>query len=179
MPREDIQLSLKRPCFRALRQSSPHGIGAYILPFAGIALAAAQLRIPTIPLPKRQRVRTRKAVRHHAFPACHPNVEIGRWIFRRRTEKVDVVRHDRVSPHDPALGFLPHIQKKRLNTAVGQYALSLVCYHRNSEGQAPGMLSENRDECTDRADCLHLYRADCLHFVNGVDTHPHPISPTC
>ena len=27
-------------------------------------------------------------------------------------------------------------------------------------------------DCTDRADCLHLYRADCLHFVNDADTCP-------
>ncbi len=137
VPHENINLSLKRPRIRTLHQPLTHGIGANILPFAGIALAVAQLRVPAIPLPKRQGVRTRKAIRHHAFPTRHPNMEIGRRIFRRRTEKVDVVGHDHVASHDPAPGPPPHVQKERLHIAVGQYALPLVRNHRGEKDNRP------------------------------------------
>ena len=97
LPAQLVQLALERPIIQRIRQTGAQGILDHVIPFLVLALMAAQLRIPEMPLPYRVLVRPGPVLGGTRFPETHPFEERLGMQARWSTKKVNMVRHDHIT----------------------------------------------------------------------------------
>ncbi len=120
MPLENIQFTLIWPVFPARHQTGLDGVFHNIEPLLVITLTAAKLPVEKIFLPNGLVACTRPAARCLSVPAFHPTFERRDRNVHRSTEKVDVIRHDNIAPHQPVIRLAPCFNEHLMDLRVRQ-----------------------------------------------------------
>src|SRR6185437_16929551 len=106
MPHQRIQFAGPRPVFGLLDQIMTNRISPNIIPLLRVTIAASELAVPEILLPKGLIARMRPTHRGEGFPILHPPFQ-GSARDARRTKQMQVVGHDDVAAHEPGIRLLP------------------------------------------------------------------------
>lgn len=134
-PLQNVKFSLIWPVFRMRHETVTNGIAANIFPFVVIAFAGSKLAVPVVTLPARA-AGLPHAAGHKRFPKSHPALQRRSVQTIRRTEKVNVVSHDHITPDQPCRCRTPGrdnlimSQSRRENFA----SFGGACCNENNDG---------------------------------------------
>ncbi len=120
MPLENIQFALIWPVFPMRHQTGLDGVFNDIEPFLVITLTTAKLSVIKIFLPNGFVASARPAARYLSTPEFHPTFERRHLNTHRGTEKVDMIRHNNMAPHQPVIRFAPCFKQESVNVCVGK-----------------------------------------------------------
>jgi hypothetical protein len=120
MPLENIQFALIWPLLPARHQTGLDGVFHNIEPLLTITLTAAKLPVEKIFLPNGLVASARPASRCLSTPEFHPTFERRHRNMRGGTEKVDVIRHNHIAPHQPMIRFAPRFDEQMMDFGVRQ-----------------------------------------------------------
>ncbi len=108
------------PFIRGLAQTGANRIVPHVIPFDRLLLPGSHLRVPTGLLPDGAFLVPGPPPRHSRFPEMHPSCQRRVVQAGGRTEKVDVIRHDDISPDEPMIGVNPNILQEIMDVGASQ-----------------------------------------------------------
>jgi hypothetical protein len=97
-PTQNVQLSLIRPVFNSRNKLLADRIHADVVPFVRVSFIGAQLPVPMIRLPQWAFFGARPVPCCDGFPEANPVCQRTRIKSSWRTEEMDMVRHQDVTP---------------------------------------------------------------------------------
>ena len=118
MPLQNIQFPLIWPILPSRGQTGLDRISQNVEPFLTVAFAASKLPVEKIFLPDRFPGRTRPAACHVGTPEFHPPLERRYWNMYWRAEKMQVIGHNDITPHQPVIRFTPHCDEQLMDFRV-------------------------------------------------------------
>jgi hypothetical protein len=127
---EHIQFTLIRPILKSLDKSGSYWILSDIKPFFVVTLTGAQSRIPMIHLPLLLATVTRLG--ELRFPVSHPMIERD-FHSSWGGEKVNVVRHEDITPHQPGGRFAPNCTQCFVILAGREPGISILGTNRDED----------------------------------------------
>jgi hypothetical protein len=115
---EHSEFALIWPVFPTRHQSGLDRVFGNIKPFLAIAFTIAKLPVEKILLPDWFPNHARPATRHISTPKFHPPFEWSNWNLHWRAEKMQVIRHDDIAPHQPVIRFAPCFDEQLMDFRV-------------------------------------------------------------
>ena len=98
----------------------------HIQPFLTIAFTTAKLPVEKVLLPDWFSDRVWPAACHASTPEFHPSSE---WCYRnmhRCAEKMRMIGHNDIPPHQPVVRFAPRFKNKLMNFRVGEQRTATI-----------------------------------------------------
>jgi len=126
MPLQHIQFTLIRPVFPPHNRACFDRVFQHIKPLLTIAFTTAKLPVEKILLPDWFPDRARPTACHVSTPEFHPSTE---WRYRnmhRRSEKMEVVGHNDITPYQPVIRFAPCFKNKLMNFRVSEQRTAAI-----------------------------------------------------
>lgn len=113
LPSQQMQLTRIWPHFRCGHKSGAYWIHPHIFPFFTVTFTPAQLGIPIIALPDRFIACLRPISGYLIAPAAYPCLQSA-FQSGGSAEKMNMVRHDYIPPHQPEISRPPCIHQQLL-----------------------------------------------------------------
>ena len=126
MPLENIQFALIWPILPPRNQTGFDRIFHNIEPLLMITLTAAKLPVEKIFLPNGLVASARPAASYLSTPEFHPTFERRHRNMHRGTEKMEVIRHNNITPHQPVIRFAPRFDEQLMDFRVRQQGTTAI-----------------------------------------------------